>query len=247
MNLPVRKAALLALAALAASLVTAAAISAHDHRSVGDYQFTVGFAVEPAIEGVANGVDLRVEKSAASQGQDSSAGQHGGTSSGGGGGMGHDHGEIVPVEGLDQTLQVEVTHLGSGVSKSMQLGVVFGQPGHYKAALIPTASGHYRFRFFGTVEGNPVDESFESGPNTFSTVNPAGDLHFPERRATVREIEGAVRGAQASAEGAQDASIEAADSASAATMLGIAGIVLGVLGIGAGAAGLAVGLRRRQG
>ena len=245
MNLPVRKAALLALPALAASLVSAVAISAHDHRSVGEYQFTVGFAVEPAIEGVANGVDLRVEKSAASEGQSTSAGQHGGTSSGGG--MGHDHGELVPVEGLEQTLQVEVTHIGSGVSKSMQLGVVFGQPGHYKAALIPTASGHYRFRFFGTVEGKPVDESFESGPNTFSTVNPAGDLHFPERRATVREIEGAVRGAQASAEGAQDASIEAADSASAATTLGIAGIVLGVLGIGAGAAGLAVGLRRRQG
>ena len=243
MNLPVRKAVLLALAALAASLVTAAAISAHDHRSVGEYQFTVGFAVEPAIEGVANGVDLRVEKSGASQGQDSSAGQQGGTSSGGG--MGHDHGELVPVEGLEQTLQVEVTHLGSGVSKSMQLGVVFGQPGHYKAALIPTASGDYRFRFFGTVEGNPVDESFESGPNTFSTVNPAGDLHFPERRATVREIEGAVRGAQSSAEGAQDAAMDASDSASAAKMLGIVGIVLGVLGIGAGAGGLALGLRRR--
>ena len=243
MNLPVRKAALLALAALAASLVTAAAISAHDHRSVGDYQFTVGFAVEPAIEGVANGVDLRVEKSAASQGQDSSAGQHGGTSSGGG--MGHDHGELVPVEGLEETLQVEVTHLGSGVSNSMQLGVVFGQPGHYKAALIPTASGDYRFRFFGTVEGNPVDESFESGPNTFSRVNPAGDLQFPERRATIREIEGAVRGAQSSAEGAQDAAMDASDSASAAKMLGIVGIVLGVLGIGAGAGGLALGLRRR--
>ena len=243
MNLPVRNAALLALAALAASLVSAAAISAHDHRSVGEYQFTVGFAVEPAIEGVANGVDLRVEKSGASQGQDSSAGQQGGTSSGGG--MGHDHGELVPVEGLEQTLQVEVTHLGSGLSKSMQLGVVFGQPGHYKAALIPTASGDYRFRFFGTVEGNPVDESFESGPNTFSTVNPAGDLHFPERRATVREIEGAVRGAQSSAEGAQDAAMDASDSASAAKMLGIVGIVLGVLGIGAGAGGLALGLRRR--
>ena len=488
MNSPVSKALLIALAALAASLASAAVISAHDHRSVGDYLFTVGFAVEPAIEGVGNGVQLRVEKSAA-PGHDMGAGHHSVDASGGhasmshdplvsdvpvsldlsaladdGGGVrvhimarnwtwapesvngphvpgqghahiyvdgvkvnrvygpnyylqglsegerhisvtlnsnshnellvdgkkveatamvtvsgtedmkhgemdpqaaaspmtvdaaahidplggynlrvspanftfspvntgsshvpgegyarvdidgeeharlygswlklpalepgmhtisvslvsnahapyswdgelvkteitvhaedesagsmemaadqsmsagGHDHGELVPVEGLEQTLLVEVTHIGSGVSKSMRLTRVIGDPGHYRAGLIPTAPGNYRFRFFGTVEGHQVDETFESGPNTFSTVNPAGDLYFPERQATVREIEGAVRGAQTSAERAQDAAIEASDNASSARMLGIAGIVLGVLGIGAGAAGLAVGLRRR--
>ena len=243
MNSLVRKAALLAIVAIVAALALAAVVSAHEHRAVGEYQFTVEFAVEPALEGLANGAELRVEKTAESQGQDSGAGQHGGTSSGGG--TGHDHAELVPVEGLEQTLQVEVTHLGSGATKSMRLNAVFGEPGHYKADMIPTASGDYRFRFFGAVEGNPVDETFESGPNTFSRVNPAGDLQFPERRATVREIEGAVRGAQSSAEGAQDAAIEASDSASAARMLGIVGIVLGVLGIGTGAAGLAVGLRRR--
>ena len=236
MNLPVRKAALLALVALAASLASGAAILAHDHRSVGDYEFTVGFAEEPAVEGLANGVSLKVEKSATSHGHGTGAG-HGGTS--------HDHGELAPVEGLEQTLQVEVTHLGTGVSKSMRLRAVIGQPGQYRADLIPTASGGYRFRFFGTVEGHPVDESFESGPNTFDFVSPAGDLHFPDRQATVREIEGAVRGAQSSSLEAQDAAIEASDSASAASMLGIAGVVLGVLGIGTGAAGLAVGLRRR--
>ncbi len=203
MNLLVRKAALLALVGMGATLAFAAAVLAHEHRSVGTYQFTVGFAVEPALEGLVNGVELRVEKSAASQGQDTSASQHGGTSSGGGGSMGgHDHAELVPVEGLEQTLLVEVTHIGTGATKSMPLRAMFGEPGHYRADLIPTASGDYRFRFFGTVEGNQVDETFESGPNTFSRVNPAGDLHFPERRATVREIEGAVRGAQSSAEGA---------------------------------------------
>ncbi len=157
----------------------------------------------------------------------------------------HDHGELVPVEGLEQTLLVEVVHVGTGAAKTMPLYAVDGDPGYYRADLIPTAPGDYRFRFFGTVEGNQVDETFDSGPNTFSTVSPAGESHFPERQATVREIEGAVRGAQSSAEGAQDAAIEASDSASAARMLGIAGIVLGALGIGTGAAGLAVGLRRR--
>lgn len=244
MNLSARSAAVVVLAAVVMSLVHASAVSAHDHRSVGDYQFTVGFAVEPAIEGVGNGIQLRVEKGDA-HGHGSDAGHHGGMSSDGGATAGHDHGELVPVEGVEQTLQVEVTHVGSGVSKSMRLTAVSGQPGYYTAAMIPTAPGHYRFRFFGAVEGHTVDETFESGPNTFSTVNPAGDLQFPERQATVREIEGAARGAQSSAEGAQDAAIEASDSASAARMLGIVGIVLGVLGIGTGAVGLAVGLRRR--
>ena len=241
MNSLARRAALLALVALAASLASAAAISAHDHRSVGEYLFTVGFTVEPPLEGVANGVALKVEKSDASEGHGTGGGHHGG----GDGSTGHDHGELELVEGLEGTLQVEVTHLGSGVSKSMRLIAVSNEPGHYKAALIPTASGDYRFRFFGTVEGNPVDESFESGPNTFEAVSPAGDLYFPETQATVREIEGAVRGAQSSAEGAQDAAIDASDSASAARMLGVVGIVLGVLGIGTGTAGLAIGLRRR--
>ena len=241
MNSLVRKAAMIVLVALAGSLAGAGVLLAHEHRAVGEYQLTVGFAVEPAIEGVANGVELRVEKSAASQGPGTTEG----TSSAGSSSMSHGHDDLVPVEGLGQTLQVEVTHLGTGISKSMPLYAAFGDPGLYKAALIPTASGGYRFRFFGAVEGHPVDETFESGPNTFSTVNPAGELHFPERRATVREIEGAVRGAQSSAEGAQDAAIEASDSASAASILGIVGIVLGVLGIGTGAAGLAVGLRRR--
>lgn len=244
MNTFARKTALLVLFGLAGTLVATGAISAHDHRSVGEYEFTVGFEVEPAIEGVGNGILLRVEKSA-DHGHGSDAGHHGGMSSGEGSSEAHDHGDLEPVEGVEQTLQVEVTHIGSGVSKSMRLSAVSGQPGHYKAALIPTASGPYRFRFFGAVKGHPVNETFESSPNTFSAVNPAGDLYFPERQATVREIEGAVRGAQASAEGAQDTAVEAADSASAARMLGIVGIVLGALGIGTGAVGLAVGLRRR--
>ena len=245
MNSIVRKAVLLVLATLAIGLASAASVSAHDHRTVGEYQFTVGFAVEPAIEGVANGVELRVERSAASADHDTSGSQQGGTSSGDGSSMGHGHGDLVPVEGLEGTLQVEVIHLGSGASKSMRLYTVFGQPGLYKAALIPTASGDYRFRFYGTVEGFQVDETFDSGPNTFSTVNPAGELYFPHRQATVREIEGAVRGAQSTSQEAQDTALEAVDSASAARLLGIAGIVLGALGIGAGAAGLAAGLRRR--
>ena len=79
--------------------------------------------MEPAYEGQKNGVSLRVTK------RDSIT---------------------EPVEGLEDTLQVEVTHLPSDTSREMPLRTIFGDPGHYTADLIPTAPGHYRFRFFGT-------------------------------------------------------------------------------------------------
>ena len=149
------------------------------------------------------------------------------------------------MEGLEQTLQVEVTHVATGVSRTLPLRPVLGEPGVYIGDLIPTAPGVYTARFFGAIEGNPVDETFESGPGRFSNVESATDLHFPQALPTVREIEGAVRGAQSSAEQAQDAAIEASDGASSAQVFGIVGLVMGLAGVTMGAAGLAIAMRRR--
>ena len=157
-------------------------------------------------------------------------------------GAGHGHASTVRVEGLEQTLQVEVTHAASGVSRTMPLRAIVGEPGGYTADLIPTAPGVYSVRFFGAIEGNPIDETFESGPGRFSNVEPATDLHFPQVLPTVREIEGAVRGAQSSIEQAQDSAIAAGDDASTARLLGILGIAAGVLGIATGGAGVAVAI-----
>ena len=160
------------------------------------------------------------------------------------GGGGH-HESTVAVEGLEQTLQVEVTHVASGVSRTLPLRPVLGEPGVYTADLIPTAPGVYTARFFGAIEGNPVDETFESGPGRFSNVESATDLHFPQALPTVREIEGAVRGAQSTAEQAQDAAMEAGDSATSAQVFGIVGLVMGLAGVTMGAAGLAIAMRRK--
>ena len=71
MHLPLCKKAPLLLAALVAGLIVAAGIAvAHDDREVGDYLLTVGFRNEPAVEGLANGIDLKVEKKAGSGGHD---------------------------------------------------------------------------------------------------------------------------------------------------------------------------------
>jgi plastocyanin len=158
----------------------------------------------------------------------------------------HEDLPTVAVEGLQDTLQVEVTHIASNVSMTKPLGTVFGDPGHYKTDFIPTAPGDYRFRFFGSIEGIEVNETFESSPNTFSSVEAASELHFPETISAAREIEGAARGAQTSAQEAQAIATQARTSASSASTLGIIGIVVGVIGIivGGGAGFLAM---RKQG
>ena len=258
MHLPLCKKAPIWFAVLAVGLIVAAGVAlAHDDREVGDYLLNVGFRNEPTVEGLANGIDLRVERKAGAGGQDAmSVGGNGGGDDGAmesgegsqgdamAGGDGH-HESTVAVEGLEQTLQVEVTHVATGVSRTLPLRPVLGEPGVYTADLIPTAPGVYTARFFGAIEGHQIDETFESGPGRFSNVESASDLHFPQALSTVREIEGAVRGAQSTAEQAQDAAIEARDGASSAQMFGIIGLVMGLAGVTMGAAGLAIALRGR--
>jgi hypothetical protein len=68
----------------------------------------------------------------------------------------------IPVEGLEASLQAEVTHIPTGVSKTLTLRTIFNDPGQYTADLIPTAPGVYQFRMFGAIEDLAVDETFVS-------------------------------------------------------------------------------------
>lgn len=68
------------LLAAIALLTLPATTEAHGHRDVGDYRLTVGFFVEPAFEGLMNGVDLRVQR------------------------------DGEPVTGVEASLEVEVRH-----------------------------------------------------------------------------------------------------------------------------------------
>lgn len=209
---------ILALAALLIFNTTAA--FAHERRQVGPYEFVVGFRVEPAYEGQINGVDLRVRIPAA-EGEDP-----------------------TPVEGVEQGLEVEVTHIATGVSQVMPLQTIFGDPGRYTNYWVPTAPGPYRFRFFGTIEDLEVDETFESGPGTFGSVESADTLYFPEALPQLREVEGAVRGAQNTANEAAGTATQAQESVSNATTLAVVGIVLGVVGAAAGVGALVMTRRR---
>lgn len=211
-----------ALAALALSLIllltTTHAALAHESRTVGPYTFVVGFRNEPAFEGQVNGVELRVRQGEAS--------------------------DAPPVEGLQETLQVEVTHVPSGASQTMDLRAVFGEPGRYTNDWIPTAPGQVRFRFVGAVEDLDVDEVFESGPDTFGSVESADALYFPENVTVARELEGAVRGAQSSADEALGLALGIDEQLSNLRTLTLAAIALAVVSIVVAAVTFVAGRRR---
>lgn len=185
---------LAALVVVAASMMLMAGSAlAHEHREVGDYELTVGFLNEPAILEEPNGVSLEVMKG---------------------------HGDAgVPVEGLAGSLRAEVIYGENRLPVELQ--AAFGQPGAYKSDFIPTEIGAYTFHIFGSIEGVDIDESFTSGPETFSEVVSRDAMTFPSQVESVGDV----------AATANDAS----DTASMAMILGIAGLVAGLLGLGLGA------------
>ncbi|HET7034551.1 MAG TPA: hypothetical protein VFI42_02620 [Thermomicrobiaceae bacterium] len=182
--------------ALLAVLTLAAGASAHEHRTVGSYTLVVGFLDEPPVVDEPNGVSLTVTKG---QGADA-----------------------TPVEGLAEMLKVDV--VSHGQTMPLAFEPVFGTPGAYRADFIPTASGTYAFHITGTIDGQPVDERFTSGPNTFDDVNARAALSFPVKTDSAAALQQTAHDAQ-----------QAADTA---RLLGIGGLVVGVLGLIAGGAGL---------
>ena len=184
--------------------------AAHERRSVSKYQLVVGFIVEPALEGQKNGVDLRVTNNDTKK----------------------------PVEGLEKTLQVEITHVPSGTSKTFSIRAIFNDTGHYTNDLILTTPGQFRFRFFGNIEGMTVNETFVSGPGTFSDAGASAELQFPQQFPQIREVAAAVQGSQNTAN-------EARGMASSARTLAVIGLALGALGIATGAGSVVIVMRRK--
>ena len=222
--------------------LTVGTVLAHEGRQVGNYNINIGWIVEPAYEGFMNGVEVRVTRVAESGGE-----PHGESTSmstdGGGMAMAGHHGGAEVVEGLENTLQVEVTYVPTGVSRVVNLSADVNEPGRYTADLLPTTTGVYEFRVFGAIEGMQVDETFASrgGGGGFDDIRPLASLQFPEELPSVREMENAVRGAISTAEEARDAAKEGPG------VLPIVALALGAVGALLGAVGLVIGLRQQPG
>ena len=261
-------------AALSVALsLTIGTVLAHEGRPVGDYNFVVGWLQEPSYEGARNGVSVTVTRTTEaghgsmekmSENEDEEAPGHRDeedkdgmsgsehengdedSSSMSSAMAGMSHGQGMPVEGLEGSIQVEVTYVPTGASRTFDLLAVFGEPGHYVANLVPTASGVYGFRVFGAVEGNPIDETFASrgGGGGFDDIRPSAGLQFPEELPEIREIESGVRGALQIAQEAQDSALAAQESGG--NSLAVVALIVGIVGVVFGIAGVFFGLRARQ-
>ena len=202
---------------VAGGLFSADNALAHEHRVIGNYELTVGWLNEPALAYEPNGLSLRVELFP--NGVPTEEEETAGTAE-----------EGQPVEGLEEALQAEIIAGGGAQTRELTLDPAFNDPGHYESVIIPTVPGDYTFRVFGDLEGQEIDESFTSGPETFSVIEEVNELQFPEQLQAP------------STSGGTPASEGSSSSDDTARALGIVGIIVGVLGLGAG--GLAVASRR---
>jgi hypothetical protein len=153
------------IAASTVALIVAlpAVATAHETRQVGDHEVVVGWSNEPAFAGFGNEVQVVIS-----------------------------HGR-QPVEEAELEAVVAFGEEDSDVTTDpIPLEPAFDSPGEYLGYIIPTRPGTYSFHVTGTVEGEEFDETFTSGPDTFSDIENPTAVEFPEQDPTRGEIAGAV-------------------------------------------------------
>ncbi len=125
----------------------------------------------------------------------------------------------VPIEGLEGTLDIEVTFAGEKF-----LGDLHPEEknGLYTTELFPTAKGQYEVRISGQIEDLEVDVMA-----TPEEVLSARILQFPESVAETRELEQSIVEMQAAIERAQL-------FGNIGTATGAIGIITGLVGVLAG-------------
>lgn len=165
--------------AVLALLLTAFALpaAAHEGRDVGIYTLYFGWRAEPAYVGFFNGPEVYIEVRQSNKPARLTPMQHGDED--------HDA-PRDPLASVAIDLQVEVT-FGSA-TRTLTLEPNYGTTDHYIAVLIPTRPGDYTFRVFGTIGDTVVDEVFTSSAGEFSTVEPLGDVTFPDALPSLVEL-----------------------------------------------------------
>jgi hypothetical protein len=197
-----------AASALTLVMLTAAPAFAHEGRKLGDLEMEVGWGTEPALAGQPNSALILLVH----------------------------HGD--PVVDLGDTLEFEVTF----GDQTQQFPIEpffepgeFGTPGDYRAWFIPTRPGQYTFHFFGTIDGEEVEETFTPGPGGFEEVESPRSIQFPAQEPTTGElaerIDREVPRLTSSIGDVQAAANAAADDASSANTLGLIGIIVGAVGL----------------
>ena len=149
----------LLLIVLSALLAMPGVADAHKEKRIGPLRMQTGWVQEPAYAGVPNAVEVSLRKGGA------------------------------PVE--DARLTVQLAFGEADVvaqSDPLSLDPVAGEPGEYRAFVIPTRPGTYTFAISGRAAGTKIDEEITSGPQTFDDVVPASDAQFPEADPSQGEV-----------------------------------------------------------
>jgi hypothetical protein len=216
MHSRLRTFAVVVVAAIAGIMMISQAALAHEQRTVGKIQMTVGWAIEPTYTGFRNDVQCFLKDAAGK-----------------------------PITDLgDNDLKIQIIY-GDQKSALVSLDPSFdpdtglGTPGEYDHAIVPTRPGNYTFHFVGTVHGQKIDQSFTSSEKTFDPVQEAGAAEFPVKDPSSAELSALVQRLGPRIDAAQSAATDASGAAGQNRSLAIAGIVLGALGI-------VVGLRPRS-
>ena len=192
---------------------------AHTSRVVGAYTMTVGWKVEPTYVGVQNAVQLFV----------------------------HDA-KGTPLDDIGNGLKVVVL-FSSKQSPPLDLEPSFdadtglGTHGEFDAAVIPTQPGDYTFHFTGAINGQPVDQSFSSGPQTFDTVAVPTGIEFPTQDPTAGALATSISRINPRLASAVATARDAHSSSTAALSLAIVALAVAVI---VGGAGLGMGLSSRR-
>lgn len=78
----------------------------------------------------------------------------------------------APVRGLERSIRVEAVISVDIVSRDsvVDFRPVEGRPGRYESEFIAPALGDYTFRYVGTIDGTPLDETFRTGEEGLPAV-----------------------------------------------------------------------------
>jgi methionine-rich copper-binding protein CopC len=150
-------------------------VLAHERRTIanGKYDVVVGWDAEPTYADMKNAASIRIMQA----------------------------GTTTPVTGAEKTLKLAIRQGAS--TKDFPLRAAFGQDGYYLADIVPTRVGDYQWMFTGTINGDQVNETFDTADGKFDGVAAPSALQFPIALADPAQSNQAVQAAQGDAQSAR--------------------------------------------
>ena len=220
-------AAIVACAVVAVTFLTSSSASAHQLRTVGAYQLTVGWEVEPAYVGQTNAVELFVHDAKGTALDD----------------LGSNGLKVQVITGTQTSDPLAMT-------AALDPDTGLGLHGQYLASIIPTAPGDYTFHFSGDINGQKIDEQFTSSDKTFNPVTDPTGVEFPAKNPTlsalstgVSQLTPRVDNAVSVGTAAAATARSAKDAATSATTLAVVGLIVGIVAL---VVGVLVGFSGRR-